>query len=135
MPRAYTVAGAARALHMTTDKVREAIASGLIWAFTIDEVTRVPGEEVERVQENAARRSTARCQGNRWRVQSQGHGSGGPQATNGANRSINRRSLVAIGVSVVQRPQSLVPRQTDPLPMMCKSTLGQREPLAPQLLF
>jgi hypothetical protein len=36
MPRAYTVAEAARALHMTTDKVREAIASGLIWAFTID---------------------------------------------------------------------------------------------------
>ena len=56
MPRAYTVAEAARALHMTTDKVREAIASGLIWAFTIDEVTRVPDEEVERVQENAARR-------------------------------------------------------------------------------
>ena len=56
MPRAYTVAEAAGALHMTTDKVREAIASGLIWAFTIDEVTRVPGEEVERVQENAARR-------------------------------------------------------------------------------
>jgi hypothetical protein len=54
MPRAYTVAEAARALHMTTDKVREAIASGLIWAFTIDEVTRVPAEEVERVQENAA---------------------------------------------------------------------------------
>jgi hypothetical protein len=56
MPRAYTVPEAARAIHMTTDKVREAIASGLIWAFTIDEVTRVPGEEVERVQENAARR-------------------------------------------------------------------------------
>jgi hypothetical protein len=36
MPRAYTVAEAARALYMTTDKVREAIASGLIWAFTID---------------------------------------------------------------------------------------------------
>jgi len=55
MPRAYTVAEAARTLHMTTDKVREAIASGLIWAFTIDEVTRVPAEEVERVRDHRRR--------------------------------------------------------------------------------
>jgi hypothetical protein len=55
MPRAYTVAEAARALHMTTDKVCEAIASGLIWAFTIDEVTRVPAEEVERVRDHRRR--------------------------------------------------------------------------------
>jgi hypothetical protein len=48
--------------------------------------------------------STARCQGARWRVQSQGHGSGGPQAANGANRSIRRRSLIAIGVSGCSAP-------------------------------
>jgi hypothetical protein len=56
MLRAYTVAETARALHMTTDKVCEAIANGLIWAFSIDKATRVPSEEVERVQANVARR-------------------------------------------------------------------------------
>ena len=56
MLRAYTVAETARALHMTTDEVREAIARGLIWAVPIDKATRVPTDEVERVQANVARR-------------------------------------------------------------------------------
>ena len=34
--RAYTVAETARALHMTTEDVREAIARGLLWAFPTD---------------------------------------------------------------------------------------------------
>ena len=49
--RAYRVSEAARALHMTTDEVREAIARGLLWAVAIDKATRVPAEEVERVGE------------------------------------------------------------------------------------
>ena len=56
--RAYTVAHAARALHMTTDEVHEAIARGLIWAFTIGPATRVPADEVDRVQANLARRQS-----------------------------------------------------------------------------
>ena len=54
--RAYTVAETARALHMTTEDVREAIARGLLWAFTTDKATKVPATEIERVQANVARR-------------------------------------------------------------------------------
>ena len=56
MLRAYTVTETARALHMTTEDVSEAIARGLIWALTTDKATRVPADEVERVQANVARR-------------------------------------------------------------------------------
>ena len=56
MLRAYTVSETARALRMTTDEVRDAIARGLIWAVAIDTATRVPAEEVERVRGNLARR-------------------------------------------------------------------------------
>ncbi len=54
--RAYRVSQTARALHMTTDEVREAIARGLIWAVAIDKATRVPAEEIERVRGNLVRR-------------------------------------------------------------------------------
>ena len=54
--RVYSVAATARALHMTTDEVREAIARGLIRAVAIGPATRVPAEEVERVRANLARR-------------------------------------------------------------------------------
>ena len=54
--RAYSVAETARLLHMTPEDVREAIARGLIWAYTADKATRVPADEVERVQANVNRR-------------------------------------------------------------------------------
>ena len=53
---AYTVADAARALHMKPEDVHEAIARGLIWALTTDKATRVPADEVERVKANVAHR-------------------------------------------------------------------------------
>ena len=56
MLRAYTVTEAGRALGMTSAEVHKAIEHGLLWAFTIDEATRVPAEEVDRVKANAARR-------------------------------------------------------------------------------
>jgi len=54
--RAYTVAEAGRVLGMTSAEVQKAIEHGLLWAFTIYNVTRVPADEVERVQTNVARR-------------------------------------------------------------------------------
>ena len=56
MLTAYTVAQTARALHMSTTAVRDAIARALIWAFNVGEAIRVPADEVERVQANLARR-------------------------------------------------------------------------------
>ena len=54
--RAYSVADTARLLHITPEDVREAIARGLLWAFTTDKATKVPATEIERVQANVARR-------------------------------------------------------------------------------
>jgi hypothetical protein len=54
--RAYTVAEVSQVLGMRSAEVHKAIERGLLWAFTIDNATRVPAEEVERVQANVARR-------------------------------------------------------------------------------
>ena len=54
--RAYTVAETGQVLGMTSADVHKAIEHGLLWAFTIDKATRVPADEVERVQANVARR-------------------------------------------------------------------------------
>ena len=54
--RAYTVAEAGRVLGMTSAEVHKAIEHGLLWAFTIDKASRIPAEEVERVQANVSRR-------------------------------------------------------------------------------
>ena len=70
MLRAYTVAETARALHMTTDEVREAIARGLIWAVPIDKATRVLAEEVDRVKANVARRQQLEIASQRHTAQS-----------------------------------------------------------------
>ena len=41
---------------MTSPEVHRAIEHGLLGAFTIDKATRVPTDEVERVQANVVRR-------------------------------------------------------------------------------
>ena len=56
MLRAYTVTETARALHMTTEDVSEAIARGLLCALATDGATRVPATEIERVRANVAHR-------------------------------------------------------------------------------
>ena len=66
---AYTVADAARALHMKPEDVHGAIARGLLWAVTTDKATRVPAEEVERVQANVARRQRLEIAGQRHTAQ------------------------------------------------------------------
>jgi len=66
----YTVAEVGRALGMTSAEVHKAIEHGLLWAFTIDEATRVPTDEVERVQANVARRQRDEIASQRHTAQS-----------------------------------------------------------------
>jgi len=62
--RVYIVAEAGRVLGMTSAEVHQAIEHRLLWALTIDNATRVPADEVERVQTNVDRRSVTKSQVN-----------------------------------------------------------------------